>query len=186
MSKISRQINFFDLTGGINNVDTMERFNSSPKKTESPDMVNVEYYKLGGIKSMEGNIQIGDTQSAPVVGGWEYSKNNSRYMVIALQTGELKIFNSATNEFDEIYKFPHSSDRVSFCNMNNGVVATNGVDDPVFYEYGRHQALTGVVSVVEGSDVVTGTSTIFETELQPGDKIDIQGCEGYRTKQGKG
>ena len=181
MSKISRQINFFDLTGGINNVDTMERFNSSPKKTESPDMVNVEYYKLGGIKSMEGNIQIGDTQSAPVVGGWEYSKNNSRYMVIALQTGELKIFNSATNEFDEIYKFPHSSDRVSFCNMNNGVVATNGVDDPVFYEYGRHQALTGVVSVVEGSDVVTGTSTIFETELQPGDKIDIQGCEGSYT-----
>lgn len=181
MSKISRQINFFDLTGGINNVDTMERFNSSPKKTESPDMVNVEYYKLGGIKSMEGNIQIGDTQSAPVVGGWEYSKNNSRYMVIALQTGELKIFNSATNEFDEIYKFPHSSDRVSFCNMNNGVVATNGVDDPVFYEYGRHQTLTGVVSVVEGSDVVTGTSTIFETELQPGDKIDIQGCEGSYT-----
>lgn len=181
MSKISRQINFFDLTGGINNVDTMERFNSSSRKTESPDMVNVEYYKLGGIKSMEGNIQIGDTQSAPIVGGWEYSKNNSRYMVIALQTGELKIFNPATNEFDEIYKFPHSSDRVSFCNMNNGVVATNGVDDPVFYEYGRHTALTGVVSVVEGSGVVTGTSTIFETELQPGDKIDIQGCEGSYT-----
>lgn len=173
MSKISRQISFFDLTGGINNVDTMERFNSSPKKTESPDMVNVEYYKLGGIKSMEGNTQVGDSQSTPIVGGWEYTKRGVRYMIIALKTGELKVYNSSTREFDKVYKFPSQSDRVSFCNMNNGCVATNGVDDPVFYEYGRDENITGTVSTVADSDTVVGSSTLFETQLQVGDKIEI-------------
>lgn len=173
MSKISRQISFYDLTGGINNVDTMERFNSSPKKTESPDMVNVEYYKLGGIKSMEGNIQIGSDQDSAIVGGWEYTKQNTRYMVIALYTGELKIYDASTDEFVQIYKFPHSSSRVSFCNMNNGVVATNGVDDPVFYEINRKVSIAGVVSISEGYATVTGASTQFETQLKVGDKIEI-------------
>lgn len=177
MSKIKSQISFYDLTGGINNVDTMERFNSSPRKTETPDMLNVEYYKLGGIKSMEGNTQIGSTQSAPVVGGWEYTKGNNRYMIIALKTGELKVYTAIENDdeieydFVEVYKFPSNADRVSFCNMNNGVVATNGIDDPVFYEYGRHQAIDGSVSVTNGT--VTGTSTQFTVQLKVGTKIEI-------------
>ena len=173
MSKISRQISFFDLTGGINNVDTMERFNSSPKKTESPDMINVEYYKLGGIKSMEGNTQIGDKQDSPVVGGWEYTKQGIRYMVIALRDGELKVYNQSEREFDKVYKFPNQSDRVSFCNMNNGVIATNGIDDPVFYEYGRKENVSGSVDTVAESDTVVGSSTSFTVQLQVGDKIEI-------------
>lgn len=173
MSKISRQISFFDLTGGINNVDTMERFNSSPKKTESPDMINVEYYKLGGIKSMEGNTQIGDNQNSPVVGGWEYTKQGIRYMVIALRNGDLKVYNQSERKFDKVYEFPSQSDRVSFCNMNNGVVATNGVDDPVFYEYGRKENVSGSVDTVADSNTVVGSSTSFTVQLQVGDKIEI-------------
>ena len=172
MSKVKSQISFYDLTGGINNVDTMERFNSSPRKTETPDMINVEYYKIGGIKSMEGNEQIGSQQSAAIVGGWEYTKGNLRYMIIALKTGELELFDIVTRDFVEIYKFEHQSDRVSFCNMNNGVVATNGIDDPVFYEYGRHQAIDGTVAIaVNGA--VTGSSTYFKKELKTGAKIEI-------------
>lgn len=173
MSKLSKQLSYYDLTGGINNVDTIERFNSSVRKTETPDMINVEYYKLGGIKSMDGNTQIGDKQDSAVVGGWEYTKGNTRYIVIALRTGELKIYNTVTDVFDKIYQFPNNSNRVSFCNMNNGVVATNGIDDPVFYEYNRRDELSGSVSISEGSSTVTGTSTVFKTELQIGDKIEI-------------
>lgn len=185
MSKIKSQISYFDLTGGINNVDTIEKINSSPKKTETPDMLNVEYYKLGGIKSMEGNTQIGSKQDADIVGGWEYTKGNSRYMMIALKTGELKVYDVIHEEgeedyydFIEVYKFPNNSDRVSFCNMNNGVVATNGVDDPVFYEHGRKKAIDGSVAITSGG-AVTGTATNFNRDLKTGAKVEIDGVD-YR------
>lgn len=173
MSRVRSQISYYDLTGGLNNVNTMDTLNSTPKKTESPDMVNVEFFKLGGIKSMEGNTVVGDQQTSPVVGGWEYTKNNNKYMIIALQNGEIKRFDPVTETFVKIFQFAHSSDRVSFCNMNNGVVATNGIDDLVFYEIGRHQILTGAVSTTAGSNEITGHSTQFETELKPGDTIQF-------------
>ena len=173
MSRIRSQISYYDLTGGLNNVNTMDTLNSSPRKTETPDMVNVEFFKLGGIKSMEGNTAIGDKQSSPVVGGWEYTKNNNKYMIIALQNGEVKRFDPVTETFIKLFQFPHQSDRVSFCNMNNGFVATNGIDDLMFYEYGRHQVLSGAVDTVSGSNEITGHSTAFETELKPGDTIQL-------------
>ena len=178
MSRISSQIIFGDLTGGINNVDSKETINASTKKTQTPDMLNVEYFKLGGIKTMEGNVLVGDKQDYKVVGGWEYTKGNRRYMVIGLANGDVKIYNPATEEFDLIYSFATATDRMSFCNMNNGVVITNGVDEPIFYEYGRRQVLSGSVSTTAGSTTITGNQTQFTVELNPGDKIEI-GNETY-------
>ena len=98
MSRISSQIIFGDLTGGINNVDSKETINASTKKTQTPDMLNVEYFKLGGIKTMEGNTVIGKMTvddvkvpnrfNAKVIGGWEYTKGNKRYMIV-VNTGLL-------------------------------------------------------------------------------------------------
>ena len=175
MSRIKSQLVFSDLTGGINNVDTKENLNSTPKKTQTPDMVNVEYFQLGGIKTMDGNVVIGDQQSSPVIGGWEYTKGNNRYMIIGLKNGQVKIYNPATEVFDLIYTFPHQANRMSFCNMNNGVVISNGIDDLVFYEYGRKQILSGVIDTTSGSNVVTGNQTKFTVELQHGDTLDING-----------
>ena len=168
-----RQKVFADFTGGLNNVNNKDTINNGTTRTESPDMMNVEYLGLGGIRTMEGNFQVGDTQDSSIVGGWEYRKGNDKYMIIATYNGELKVYNQATNTFDLYYTFDHTSNRVSFCNMNNGVVATNGIDDPVFYEKNRKQILSGTVSIAEGSDTVTGVSTKFETELHPGDSVQI-------------
>jgi len=173
MARLSSKISYYDLTGGINNTFSPETINSTPRKTESPDMVNIEYFKLGGIKTMEGNTMFGDKQDNSVVGGWEYTKGNNKYMLIALRNGQIKIYNPVTDSFDLIYTFSHSSDRVSFCNMNNGVVITNGLDDLVFYEYGRKQILSGSVSTTEGSKAVVGVSTKFTVELKHGDTIYI-------------
>lgn len=170
---IKHSISFGDLTGGLNNVDTMDRLNSSPRRTETPDIMNVEYFQLGGIKSMDGNTQVGDKQSSKIVGGWEYRKGNDKYMMIATLDGEVKILNQVTNTFDLVYTFPHQSQRVSFTNMNNGCVFTNGIDDLVFFEKNRHTLLSGTVSVTEGLSTVTGTNTKFTSELKKGDTISI-------------
>lgn len=184
MSKINSNIVFSDLTGGLNNVDSKENLNSSPRRTETPDMVNVEYFQLGGIKTMEGNTFIGNKLNGKVIGGWEYIKDGNRYMIVGLDNGEIYIYNPVTERFDfdaidsnrdYIYKFPSQSQRMSFCNMNNGVVITNGIDDLVFYETGRHVSLAGTVSITQGSSTVTGSGTQFTLQLAAGDRIDIDG-----------
>ena len=174
-----RSIEYRNFTGGLNNVSSIGTINQTPNGTESPDLLNIEYFKLGGIKSMDGNYQIGDTQvdedSNPIsiIGGWEYIQNGTRYMIIATSDNNVKIYNSTTNVFDIIYTFPSSSERVSFVNLNNGVVFSNGVDDLVFYEYGRDTLLSGTISTSIGSATVTGVATKFTTELSVGDHFIV-------------
>lgn len=179
MPRIRSKIVYNDITGGINNVNSIETVNSSTRRTESPDMINVEYFKLGGIKSMEGNEQWGDKQSAAVIGGWEYTKDDERYMIIGLDNGQVKIYNPVTNVFNLIYTFHTPTERMSFCNMNNGVVITNGRDDLVFYEINRHTLLAGTISTTEGSPDIVGISTQFTVQLKPGDTIEIEDVVYY-------
>lgn len=174
MVRIASKISYNDLTGGLNNVNSFETINSSSKKTETPDSINIEYFKLGGIKTMEGNQEFGkfhDTDISPVIAGWEYTKGNNKYMIVGQQNGTVRIYNPVTDYFDFVYKFDSESDRMSFCNMNNGVVITNGKDDLVFYEKNRQEVLSGTVATTEGSTAIVGTSTKFTTELNEGDEI---------------
>lgn len=181
---MSRQLAFEDLTGGINNVDTKANLNSSTRKTQSPDMVNVEYLKLGGIKSMEGNTQVGQTFNSAIVGGWEYATKNNRYMMIGDYYGNVSMFNNATETFDKIYQFPTPSDRMSFCNMNNGVVVTNGKDDLLFYDVNSRKKYPGTITGKTDDDALnqstlTGSvDTAFTTNLKVGDIISIHDCQG--------
>ena len=181
---MGKNFSYDNLIGGLNTVQGVGTINSTPKKTESPDMVNVEFYKLGGIKTMEGNTQVGDIQDHAIIAGWEYIKGNSKYMLIGLSDGTVKELNNGRTEFTTLFKFPSNSNRMSFCNMNNGVVVTNGIDDMMFYEKGRHILLTGALDVTNGSDTVVGTSTTFGTDVIVGDYITIEGCAGkYRIKE---
>lgn len=181
---MARNFRYNDLTGGLNNVSSIGTINQSPRRTESPEMVNVEYYKLGGIKTMEGNTTIGNQQikdgvPVSIVAGWEYIKGNSRYMIIVTSKGDVKIYNPVSNEFDLIFTFDNPAPRASFCNMNNGVVITNGIDDPMFYEKGRNTALSGVVTTLEDSSSVTGSGTKFGIEVVVGDTVVIDGTSYF-------
>ena len=190
---MSKQVIYDDLTGGLNNVYSKEQVNSTTKKTETPDMVNVEYFRLGGIKTMSGNTRVGrndnSIQDSSVVAGWEYTKNKNRYMLIGLANGEVRRYNqsldtvdSEVNPFELVYKFPTKSPRMSFCNMNNGVVITNGIDDLVFYEINRVSGLHGVISITDGSNEVSGVGTLFNSELRIGDGLNINGDTYYVTE----
>ena len=170
---MGRNFRYDNLIGGLNTVQGIGTINSSPRNTESPDMVNVEFYKLGGVKTMEGNTQIADTQDHSVIAGWEYVRGNNKYMLIGLSDGTVKELNNTRTTFNTLFKFPTPSNRMSFCNMNNGVVITNGVDDLMFYEKGRDVLLTGLLDVTNGSDTVEGTSTTFGTDVIVGDYITI-------------
>lgn len=166
-------VKYYNLTGGLNTVQGIGTINQSNKRTESPDMKNVEYYKLGGLKSMEGNTQFANTLPSQISLGFEYVYGNNKYMVVTTVDGTLYIYDKITNTFKEIFKFKTPTSRHSICTFNNGIIVSNGVDDLLFYQYGRHNLLSGTISTSTENNSVTGTSTKFTTQLSVGDYIEI-------------
>lgn len=166
-------VKYYNLTGGLNTVQGIGTINQSNKRTESPDMKNVEYYKLGGLKSMEGNTQFANTLPSQISLGFEYVYGNNKYMVVTTVDGTLYIYDKITNTFKEIFKFKTPTSRHSICTFNNGIVVSNGVDDLLFYQYDRHNLLSGTISTSTENNSVTGTSTEFTTQLSVGDYIEI-------------
>lgn len=166
-------VKYYNLTGGLNTVQGIGTINQSNKRTESPDMKNVEYYKLGGLKSMEGNTQFANTLPSQISLGFEYVYGNNKYMVVTTVDGTLYIYDKISNTFKEIFKFKTPTSRHSICTFNNGIVVSNGVDDLLFYQYGRQNLLSGTVTTSTENNSVTGTSTKFTTQLSVGDYIEI-------------
>lgn len=166
-------VKYYNLTGGLNTVQGIGTINQSNKRTESPDMKNVEYYKLGGLKSMEGNTQFANTLPNQISLGFEYVYGNNKYMVVTTVDGTLYIYDKITNTFKEIFKFKTPTSRHSICTFNNGIVVSNGVDDLLFYQYGRRNLLSGTVTTSTENNSVTGTGTEFTTQLSVGDYIEI-------------
>lgn len=166
-------VKYYNLTGGLNTVQGIGTINQSNKRTESPDMKNVEYYKLGGLKSMKGNTQFANTLPSQISLGFEYVYGNNKYMVVTTVDGTLYIYDKITNTFKEIFKFKTPTSRHSICTFNNGIVVSNGVDDLLFYQYGRHDLLSGTVTTSTENNSVTGTGTEFTTQLSVGDYIEI-------------
>lgn len=166
-------VKYYNLTGGLNTVQGIGTINQSNKRTESPDMKNVEYYKLGGLKSMEGNTQFANTLPSQISLGFEYVYGNNKYMVVTTVDGTLYIYDKITSTFKEIFKFETPTSRHSICTFNNGIVVSNGVDDLLFYQYGRRNLLSGTITTTTENNSVTGTSTKFTTQLSVGDYIEI-------------
>lgn len=179
-------VQYYNLTGGLNTIAGIGTINQGPKRTESPDMQNVEFYKLGGLQSMEGNTQFGkNVLTATVALGHEYIYEDRKYLIIYTTDGELWEYDRVLDEFvnlNEKYKFGETTTtgrkifkiataRCSAVNFNNGVVFSNGVEDLVFYQKNRHILITGELSGTQDSNQVTGTLTTFKTELHKGDTI---------------
>lgn len=164
-------ISYFNLTGGLNTIQGLGTINQTNKRTESPDMKNVEYYKLGGLITMNGNTQFGDTFDSPISLGYEYIYGNNKYMIVITTNSEVFIYDKVSGSFKLIFKFENKNTRHSICSFNNGIVMSNGIDDLVFYQYGRKDLIATSVSTTGANNKVTGTNTKFLTELSVGDYI---------------
>lgn len=167
---------YYNLTGGLNASQGIGTINQTPKRTDTPQSFNVELHKLGGIKTMRGNKQVGNTLGATVTLGHEYVKGSKKYLMVATADGKIYQYNNITQTYQEVYQFPTATRRHSAVNFNQGVVFTNGVDDLVYYQYGRNELQDGTVTIEDESATVTGTSTHF-TQLSPGDYIYFESLD---------
>lgn len=161
---------YYSLIGGLNTTHGIGTINQSVNSTETPESFNVELHKLGGIKSMDGNKQIGTTFDHAVCLGHEYVLGSSRYLMVCTTDGKIWKYDNTTDTFELIFQFATPTERISACNYNQGVVFTNGVNDLVFFKEGRVELQTGTVTITDSSTNVVGVNTDFTT-LSPGDYV---------------
>lgn len=178
-----KTLSYFNLTGGLNTVQTMATINSTPNRTESPDMVNIEYFKLSGIRTMNGNVGLkkveGETSplnSIPnlrrINFGYEYIQGNDRYMIVA-DRNTIYEYNPLTDTFSNLISFDTSGDGITICGYANGIVAASPVNNYlIYYRKGREQVVTKI-TISANSD--TGTLQEAVDWLGKGDIVILDG-----------
>lgn len=132
-------IRFFNLTGGLNTEQGLYTLNSSGNRTESPEMKNIEYYKLSGLKVQDGNTLLGNLDSHTVIGGYEYHQGNYYYLVTGTNIGDIYIYDDEYKKFNKIFSFDKVCKRLVFANYSDGLVISNGEDNLVYYVKDREQ-----------------------------------------------
>ena len=130
---MAKTMKFFNLTGGLNTEQGLYTINSTENRTESPDMKNIEYYKLSGLKVQPGNILLGNLDSHTVIGGYEYHKGNNYYLVVGTNVGDIYLYDDEYKRFNNIFSYGTVCERLVFCNYANGLVIANGKDNLVYY-----------------------------------------------------
>ncbi len=140
------KFNYFNNTGGLNKFLSEAQLNQSPKGTDWFDAQNVECYKSGGIRKMKGckNILFSELPSGTqILGIFEYIRAGQSYPVINTSEGKLYKFEIESGELSLLYSGLDTSAKCLYANYNNGVIMTNGVDSPIFYELGSSPVTLG-------------------------------------------
>lgn len=131
------KLNYFNNTGGLNNFSSMASLNQSENNTDWFDAQNVEGHKSGGLIKMKGNKNILNTtlpEGTKILGIWDYTKQGVHYPIITTSEGKLYRLNTETGILSEKYSDLNKTAKCNFVNFNNGVIISNGVDTPLFYE----------------------------------------------------
>lgn len=174
-----KTLSYFNLTGGLNTVQTMATINSTPNRTESPDMVNIEYFKLSGIKTMNGNTVLNkgsvlgaNPDTKEITYGYEYTKGNESHMLVA-DFRNVYEYNPISDEFTSLFDFPYSG-KITMCGYANGVVAccdNVNVDYLMYYQKDRDKTSIGTVTSDTGNQLTYTGNNI--AALGKGDLIKI-------------
>ena len=131
------KLNYFNNTGGLNNFSSIASLNESPNNTDWFDAQNIEGYKAGGLIKMKGNKNILNTvlpTGTQILGINDYTKTGIHYPIIITSEGKLYRINLETGILTEKYSSMNKTAKCNFVNFNNGVIISNGVDKPIFYE----------------------------------------------------
>lgn len=177
-----KTLSYFNLTGGLNTVQTMATINSTTNRTESPDMVNVEYFKLSGLRTMNGNVALNSDNSigTSIDFGYEYVQGNNRYMIVA-DRNTIYEYEPVTDTFTTIHQFPQGAladTYITICGYAGGIVAAcpnDQINYLIYYKKGRDENSVGKVTSATGKQLTYTGNNI--AALGKGDLITIDDTE---------
>lgn len=159
-----KTLSFYNLTGGLNTIQDLFTLNSTPNRTETPEMYNVEYYKLGGLQSMRGNIPLGNKLDGGITCGFEYITNNKIYNLVTTTENKLYMYSYNTNEWVFLTNINSgtiniTAERHSIVGFADGIVVTDG-ENFVYYKKDRKDLLgSGTFVQIDSQDTITFDGT---------------------------
>jgi hypothetical protein len=127
-----------DWSGGIR----YNGLNQTNKRTSWADAYNIELKSTHdgyGFAKMKGNQNILNSilpENTKILGLFEYIKGDNKYLVVNTSEGCFYELDTESGLLSEPLKFGLSpTAKCSYVNFQDGVIVSNGIDDPFFYEH---------------------------------------------------
>ena len=160
--------NYYNFTGGIDLVSAKINVGQSQKKCYWSDAQNVEIYKNSGITRMDGNTLLVDA-GPEILGLFEYRIEDNKRLVVNAADGIFYLWNGST-------LIPQKTGlsttaKCSYVNYLDGVVVTNGVNDPFIFTEGTGvnqcsaPAVSNVVASYKGRLWLANGGTLYYSSL---------------------
>lgn len=160
---------YYNLHGGVNLVTSKTNLEQSSKKVFWSDSKNVEIYKNNGIARMKGNTKLFSTpDNSAVIGMFEYIKNGEKHLVLNTSNGDFYYYNN-----DSLILKKSGLDgtaKPNYINYLNGVVVSNGVDEPFFFELNVQEEIKSCNATDSADKPIRGKAlAVYKGRLWIGD-----------------
>jgi len=126
------EVNYFDLSGGVNQATTKVELGLNPKKIFWSDSKNIEIHENRGIRKQKGNTQIVELPvSEKVIGMCELESDNLFKLIIVTESGKLYVYSDVSGELKLLDKTLTGS-KLIFAQFLRGVIVASETDE-MFY-----------------------------------------------------
>ncbi len=187
------EINYFDLSGGINQASTKTELGTNTKPLYWYDSHNIEIYDNKGLIKQNGNsLYLELPVKEPIIAMREMERNGVYKLVIVTSSGLIYVYNPNVQTLDKINKKLSGKDVKMECFLRGMLIATES--DEMFYlknsaNYEVYNCnLVGpdgdviypdFISVYKGRVWCAKESTIFYSALGTYDNFTLEDDAGY-------
>ena len=186
-------VNYFDLSGGINQASTKTELGLNPKKIYWTDSENIEIYNNKGIKKQKGNTLFLELPEAEMVTGLcEMESDGDFKLIITTISGKIYVYNEKNDSLTTLEK-TLTGKKVLFAKFLRGVVVATESDemfyikdnssfevvDCKFKDKGGNVCYPDCITVYKGRVWCCKDSTIYYSALGTYDDYKTEEDAGY-------
>ena len=126
------EVNYFDLSGGINQATTKVELGLNPKRICWSDSKNIEIYENKGLIKQKGNTVIATLPvSEKIIGMCELESDNLFKLVIVTESGKLYIYSDVNGSLKLLNK-TLTGKKILFAQFLRGIIVATD-SDAMFY-----------------------------------------------------
>lgn len=162
----------YDFSAGVNYSLSKMVLGLTTQPLAWADSKNVELHNDKGLCRMKGNCTVVNTpDDASVLGMYEYAKGNDKYLVVNTAAGNFYYYDEDYNSLI-LKKSGLSTTAIpSYTNYLDGVICSNGVDEPFYFEKGAEEEIQSCNAVDSNGEYIRGTAiTSYKSRLWIGSK----------------
>lgn len=186
-------VNYFDLSGGINQASTKTELGLNPKKIYWSDSENIEIYNNKGITRQKGNslfLEIPDNEK--IIGMEEMESDDNFKLVIITESGKIYIYDQTENSTVKLEKTLTGTKPIFAQFLRGMLVATDS--DTMFYikdndnfdivdcnlkDLSGNECIPDCITVYKGRVWCCQGSTIYYSALGTYDNFTEEEDAGY-------